>query len=103
METGNANNGKSGSYGYTDANGLYRRVDYVADAYGFRASVQTNEPGTKAGPTGDAVFHVAPAVVGANARALASFMATGRAHDVASAPGFEHLRHQRRHWRRSRA
>jgi len=40
-----------GSYGYTDANGLYRQVDYVADAGGFRATVRTNEPGTaKADP-----------------------------------------------------
>ncbi|PRD32494.1 UNVERIFIED_CONTAM: Cuticle protein 10.9 [Trichonephila clavipes] len=35
-----------GSYGYTDAHGIYRQVDYVADAYGFRANVKTNEPGT---------------------------------------------------------
>jgi len=34
-----------GSYGYTDANGLYRIVEYVADAAGFRANVKTNEPG----------------------------------------------------------
>ncbi|UXI22453.1 Glutamate receptor ionotropic kainate 3 [Sarcoptes scabiei] len=34
-----------GSYGYTDANGLYRVVDYVADDDGFRASIRTNEPG----------------------------------------------------------
>ncbi|CAN7936880.1 unnamed protein product, partial [Ixodes hexagonus] len=35
-----------GSYGYTDAYGHYRQVDYVADQYGFRAKVLTNEPGT---------------------------------------------------------
>lgn len=34
-----------GSYGYTDANGLYRIVDYVADENGFRANIRTNEPG----------------------------------------------------------
>lgn len=34
-----------GSYGYTDAWGLYRIVDYVADANGFRATIRTNEPG----------------------------------------------------------
>ena len=27
-----------GSYGYTDSNGLYRVVDYVADENGFRGS-----------------------------------------------------------------
>jgi len=37
---------KKGSYGYTDAYGIYRKVDYIADAYGFRANVYTNEPGT---------------------------------------------------------
>lgn len=35
-----------GSYGYTDNQGLYRQVDYVANAGGFRAVVKTNEPGT---------------------------------------------------------
>lgn len=45
QETSDANNAKTGSYGYTDANGVYRRVDYVADAAGFRATISTNEPG----------------------------------------------------------
>ncbi|GBM67603.1 hypothetical protein AVEN_44751-1 [Araneus ventricosus] len=35
-----------GSYGYTDVQGLYRAVDYIADASGYRASIRTNEPGT---------------------------------------------------------
>lgn len=34
-----------GSYGYTDANGVFRVVDYVADVNGFRASIRSNEPG----------------------------------------------------------
>lgn len=34
-----------GSYGYTDANGIYRHVDYVADQNGFRANIKSNEPG----------------------------------------------------------
>ena len=34
-----------GTYGYTDANGLYRYVDYVADANGFQATIRSNEPG----------------------------------------------------------
>lgn len=34
-----------GSYGYQDNQGLYRQVDYVANAGGFRASLKTNEPG----------------------------------------------------------
>ncbi|KAK8765727.1 hypothetical protein V5799_031661, partial [Amblyomma americanum] len=45
-EQGDSSNAKTGSYGYRDAYGLYRRVNYVADANGFRATVDTNEPGT---------------------------------------------------------
>ncbi|KAG8188500.1 hypothetical protein JTE90_008065 [Oedothorax gibbosus] len=35
-----------GSYGFTDARGVHRQVEYVADGAGFRAKVKTNEPGT---------------------------------------------------------
>ncbi|XP_055937669.1 uncharacterized protein LOC129967053 isoform X2 [Argiope bruennichi] len=35
-----------GSYGYTDIQGLYRVVDYIADVNGYRASIRSNEPGT---------------------------------------------------------
>ncbi|KAG0426174.1 hypothetical protein HPB47_026704 [Ixodes persulcatus] len=62
-EQGDANNAKTGSFGYTDANGVYRRVNYVADANGFRATVETNEPGTKTGVSADAVFNARPVVV----------------------------------------
>ncbi|KAH6940171.1 hypothetical protein HPB50_025979 [Hyalomma asiaticum] len=61
-EQGDTNNAKTGSYGYRDVNGLYRRVNYVADAYGFRATVSTNEPGTAPGASADAVFNAAPVV-----------------------------------------
>ncbi|XP_049518668.1 adult-specific rigid cuticular protein 15.7 [Dermacentor silvarum] len=61
-EQGDSNNAKTGSYGYRDANGLYRRVNYVADANGFRATVDTNEPGTAPGASADAVFNAAPVV-----------------------------------------
>ncbi|GFR25702.1 adult-specific rigid cuticular protein 15.7 [Trichonephila clavata] len=37
-----------GIYTIADIDGRARRVDYVADAHGFRASVKTNEPGTAA-------------------------------------------------------
>ncbi|KAH9371565.1 hypothetical protein HPB48_022126 [Haemaphysalis longicornis] len=43
-EQGDASNAKTGSFGYTDASGLFRRVNYVADAGGFRAKIDTNEP-----------------------------------------------------------
>ncbi|CAN7943533.1 unnamed protein product, partial [Ixodes hexagonus] len=62
-EQADANNVRTGSYGYTDANGLYRRVNYVADANGFRATIETNEPGTQAGASADAVFNAKPVVV----------------------------------------
>lgn len=45
-EQGDSSGAVRGSYGYTDTQGLYRVVEYVADAGGFRANVRTNEPGT---------------------------------------------------------
>ncbi|KAH7966667.1 hypothetical protein HPB49_018483 [Dermacentor silvarum] len=66
-EQGDASNTKTGSYGYRDANGLYRTVTYVADANGFRATVDTNEPGTAPGSSADAVFNAKPVAAGAGA------------------------------------
>ncbi|KAK8782876.1 cuticle protein 10.9-like [Amblyomma americanum] len=63
QESSDGNNQKKGSYGYTDANGIYRQVNYVADAAGFRATVQTNEPGTAPGETGGAVYDAKPVAV----------------------------------------
>ncbi|CAN7996624.1 unnamed protein product, partial [Ixodes hexagonus] len=54
QETGDEFNGKTGSYSYTDAAGVHRTVNYVADADGFRATVDTNEPGTKTSEPADA-------------------------------------------------
>ncbi|GIY44059.1 adult-specific rigid cuticular protein 15.7 [Caerostris extrusa] len=84
-EVGDAHGNKKGSYTIADIDGRARRVDYVADGHGFRATVKTNEPGTAAsapaaaliaspyaGPVAPVVNHVAPAV------------AVG--HDVASMP-----------------
>ncbi|KAL1471846.1 hypothetical protein MTO96_039677 [Rhipicephalus appendiculatus] len=59
-EQGDASNAKTGSYGYRDANGLFRTVTYVADANGFRATIDTNEPGTAPGASADAVFNAKP-------------------------------------------
>jgi len=42
-----------GSYGYTDAAGVYRFVDYVADASGFKANIRSNEPGVGAAHAAD--------------------------------------------------
>ncbi|KAG0431812.1 hypothetical protein HPB47_021424 [Ixodes persulcatus] len=54
QETGDEFNGKVGSYSYTDAAGVHRSVNYVADVAGFRATVDTNEPGTKTSEPADA-------------------------------------------------
>ena len=34
-----------GTYGYLDRNGFARQVNYVADQFGYRASISSNEPG----------------------------------------------------------
>ncbi|CAN7937936.1 unnamed protein product, partial [Ixodes hexagonus] len=74
-EQGDSSNAKTGEYGYTDASGLFRRVSYVADAGGFRAKVDTNEPGTQSGVTGDAVFNANPVVVGPGFKAASTYAA----------------------------
>ncbi|XP_003737070.1 cuticle protein 10.9 [Galendromus occidentalis] len=92
QETSDASNAKTGSYGYTDANGIYRRVDYVADAAGFRATISTNEPGTKAGQSADAIFNApdgvktaTPVVKAASAYLVPTYV---RAYAPAVKPGY---------------
>lgn len=46
-EKSDALGNRVGSYGLTGADGRVRIVNYVADANGYRANVQTNEPGTE--------------------------------------------------------
>ena len=46
-ETGDAHGNKIGSYGLRDADGRLRIVNYVADALGYRANIQSNEPGVE--------------------------------------------------------
>ncbi|KAH7966637.1 hypothetical protein HPB49_018159 [Dermacentor silvarum] len=65
-ESSDVNNNKVGSYSYTDAQGITRVVKYTADAEGFHATVETNEPGTKSSNPADALYtsssvEVAPA------------------------------------------
>ncbi|KAH9371592.1 hypothetical protein HPB48_021429 [Haemaphysalis longicornis] len=62
-EKADSNNTKTGTYGYRDPSGIYRTVNYVADADGFRATIDTNEPGTAAGMSADAVFNAMPVMV----------------------------------------
>ncbi|XP_064454843.1 cuticle protein 10.9-like [Ornithodoros turicata] len=59
-ESGDANNAKTGTYGYQAADGTYRKVTYVADADGFRATVETNEPGTKSENPADVQVNANP-------------------------------------------
>ncbi|GFX32808.1 cuticle protein 10.9 [Trichonephila clavipes] len=63
QEHGDGHGNVQGSYGYTDAHGIYRQVDYVADAHGFRAAVKTNEPGTESQNPADVELHAQPAQV----------------------------------------
>ncbi|KAL1421417.1 hypothetical protein MTO96_004110 [Rhipicephalus appendiculatus] len=60
QETSDINNVRTGSYGYADAKGIFRHVTYVADAGGFRAAIDTNEPGTAQGQTAGALYNAAP-------------------------------------------
>ncbi|GIX94822.1 cuticle protein 10.9 [Caerostris darwini] len=45
-EQGDQSGAVRGSYGYTDNQGLYRMVEYVADAGDYRVKISTNEPST---------------------------------------------------------
>ncbi|XP_055950575.1 uncharacterized protein LOC129984672 [Argiope bruennichi] len=58
QEAGDGHGNVRGSYGYRDAYGIFRHVDYVADHYGFRANVRTNEPGTAPQDPADVRMHV---------------------------------------------
>ncbi|KAH9384051.1 hypothetical protein HPB48_026033 [Haemaphysalis longicornis] len=71
-EQGDASNTKTGSYGYRDEYGIFRRVNYVADANGFRATIDTNEPGTAAGRSADAVFNANPVAAPVRAKSASA-------------------------------
>ncbi|KAH8009356.1 hypothetical protein HPB51_015679 [Rhipicephalus microplus] len=82
---GDASNAKRGSYGYRNAFGMFRRVDYVADAHGFRTNVRTNEPGTAPATSANAMFDVKPS---ASLSVLVQGAASGRyAHHAQSPAG----------------
>lgn len=67
-ESGDALGNKIGHYSINDIDGRVRRVDYVADDYGFRAAIQTNEQGTAPSNTAAASYNpplvAAPIVAG---------------------------------------
>ncbi|KAH9392798.1 hypothetical protein TYRP_005886 [Tyrophagus putrescentiae] len=58
QESGDASGKITGQYSYTDANGLTRTVNYIADDDGFRAEVQSNEPGLISSAPAAATYNV---------------------------------------------
>lgn len=56
-ESGDSSGRVVGSYSLAEDDGRSRVVEYVADAEGFRASVKTNEPGTKSESPADVAFY----------------------------------------------
>jgi len=73
QEKGDAHGNKVGSYTIKDHDGRSRRVDYVADAHGFRATIGTNEPGTATSHVGDATYlSSAPIITAEPAKLLAA-------------------------------
>lgn len=57
-ETGDGSGKVTGTYGYKDAYGVYRVVDYVADENGYRATIRSNEPGMEAPGPADVELNV---------------------------------------------
>ena len=53
-----------GSYGLRDIDGRTRVVNYVADAGGYRANIQTNEPGVEPKDPAAVLINKAQAIVG---------------------------------------
>ncbi|XP_054716742.1 uncharacterized protein LOC129226168 [Uloborus diversus] len=56
-ESGDGSGKVVGSYGLSAADGRFRKVEYLADEGGFRATVNTNEFGTKADSPADIQFY----------------------------------------------
>jgi hypothetical protein len=87
-----------GSYGLRDADGRVRVVNYVADAAGFRANVQSNEPGVEAKDPANVLINKAQAIVAAAAPAVvapaAEVYAAPAVHtNYLSAPVVHHTAH----------
>ncbi|CAG2101267.1 unnamed protein product [Medioppia subpectinata] len=82
-----------GSYGLRDADGRVRVVNYVADAGGFRANIQTNEPGVEPKDPANVLINKAQAIVAAAAPVVAAaplVAAPAVHHTVAAAPVVSH-------------
>ncbi|XP_054932281.1 cuticle protein 10.9-like [Dermacentor andersoni] len=87
-EQGDASNTKTGMYGYSDANGIFRQVKYIADAGGFRAKIDTNEPGTAPGASADAVYNANPLPAGPQYRIIGGSSPFSSPYTSASTSGF---------------
>ncbi|KAH7966871.1 hypothetical protein HPB49_020211 [Dermacentor silvarum] len=87
-EQGDASNTKTGAYGYSDANGIYRQVKYIADAGGFRAKIDTNEPGTEPGASADATYTGRPLPAGPQYRVIGGSSRLSAPYTSASTYGF---------------
>ncbi|UYV83030.1 hypothetical protein LAZ67_22001840 [Cordylochernes scorpioides] len=72
-EEGDDHGNKRGSYGYVDAYGIHRTVEYVADEHGFRATIKTNEPGTSNSDPADVHFSADPVEVAAKQQAAGGY------------------------------
>ena len=59
-EQGDGQGRVQGFYTILGADGRERRVEYIADELGYRATVQTNEVGTKADSAANAEYIVSP-------------------------------------------
>lgn len=60
QETADGSGAVKGSYSFKDATGLFRTVEYVADDInGFRANIQSNEPGLVSSAPAGVVYNVA--------------------------------------------
>nr|XP_042897375.1 cuticle protein 10.9-like [Parasteatoda tepidariorum]XP_042897376.1 cuticle protein 10.9-like [Parasteatoda tepidariorum] len=59
-ESSDENGFVTGSYGYRDPYGVYRRVQYNAGVDGFRANILSNEPGLASHVPADAPYSALP-------------------------------------------
>lgn len=94
-EKSDALGNRIGSYGLTGADGRVRVVNYVADANGYRATVQTNEPGTEPRDTANVAMNkgapiavAAPAPVAVAAPAPVPVAAAPVAYPAAAHPAY---------------
>lgn len=75
-ESGSVAGIKAGSYGLRDIDGRVRVVNYVADGAGFRAAINTNEPGTAPSLSAAAAYNAAPVVAKAAVAPVVAAAAT---------------------------